>query len=156
MTQTQSFTVWQTDTVIHCHWMTQTRSFTEWLSVTVVTCEARRNIPSVTWCVPATIEPRATPGKIYALLPCPGYIVLPSSSTGSNGLPLANIARPYITHHSVPATMSHTDTLTDTDSVGWHWQCLSVCHRCELCQQTMCFYYHILRTLCNKCKKQSL
>ena len=42
------------------------------------------------------IAAKATPGKMYALLPCPGYIVLPPIVTGSKGLPLANTQRPYI------------------------------------------------------------
>lgn len=44
--------------------------------------------------MPTQITPKATPGNMYELFPCPGYIVLPFSVTGSNGEPLANIHLP--------------------------------------------------------------
>jgi len=52
------------------------------------------NISSVTRDAPTAITPRPTPGKMYALFPCPGTNTRPPHSTGANGLPDANTARP--------------------------------------------------------------
>jgi hypothetical protein len=40
------------------------------------------------------MTPRATPGNIYALFPCPGQYVRPLYVTGGNGDPLAKIHLP--------------------------------------------------------------
>ena len=45
---------------------------------------------------PATDAARPMPGKTYILLHCDGMRVRPLISTGSNGLPVATMARPSV------------------------------------------------------------
>ena len=54
-----------------------------------------------------SIMPSPTPGKMYALLPCPGINVLPSISTLSKGLPLAN--KHFFLVHLYASSAVHSD-----------------------------------------------
>lgn len=55
------------------------------------TSAADKNISSVMCRAAVAMTPRAKPGKIYTLFPCPGTKLRPSVRvTGENGLPLAN------------------------------------------------------------------
>lgn len=53
-------------------------SLKQTLTLRRLTFAAMRKIPSSMWWIPVQITPRATPGKMYALLPWPGWKVLPS------------------------------------------------------------------------------
>mmetsp|Transcript_19293 Transcript_19293/g.68168 ORF Transcript_19293/g.68168 Transcript_19293/m.68168 type:complete len:218 (+) Transcript_19293:483-1136(+) len=64
--------------------------------------------------LPTASEPSATPGKMYALLPCPGTCVLPLYSTASNGEPLMKIPRPSV--HSYACLAVHSALLVGFDS----------------------------------------
>ncbi len=55
---------------------------------------ASRNMPFDTRRAPLIVRPRPTPGNTKELLHCPMRWRLPSTTTGSNGLPVATIARP--------------------------------------------------------------
>ena len=57
---------------------------------------ATRNCASETVRAPAMIAASPTPGKMNALLACPIWRVVPSTTTGSNGLPVATSARPSV------------------------------------------------------------
>src|SRR5450759_651281 len=68
---------------------------------------AAKNISSVTRVASLVITPSPTPGKMYELLLCPGTKVFPLYVTGSNGLPLANTARP--SDHVYASSAVHSD-----------------------------------------------
>lgn len=68
----------------------------EWKKRIKLARAARRKISSPTCLTLNNIIPRATPGKMYELFPCPGLKIFPFSSTFGNGLPLANNTRPCI------------------------------------------------------------
>ena len=49
------------------------------------------------------------PGNTYALFPCAGLNVVPSRTTGANGLPLVKIARPPLQLYACSAVHSALD-----------------------------------------------
>ena len=62
---------------------------------------------------PATDAARPMPGKTYMLLHCDGMRVRPLISTGSNGLPVATMARPSV--HSYACCGVHSDFAVGLD-----------------------------------------
>mmetsp|Transcript_60836 Transcript_60836/g.91852 ORF Transcript_60836/g.91852 Transcript_60836/m.91852 type:complete len:272 (+) Transcript_60836:500-1315(+) len=73
-----------------------------------------RIMSSVMCFAPATCAPSPIPGKMYALLPCPGTCVFPSTTTGSNGLPLANRHLPLLHVNACSAVHSAFDVGFDS------------------------------------------
>lgn len=70
-------------------------------------CAEMRNKSSVIWWTPVAITPKAIPGKMYALLPCPGLYVLPLYVTSPNGEPDENIHLPWNTEARLGSTKSN-------------------------------------------------
>ena len=69
---------------------------------------------SVTRRTRPTHRPSPTPGKMNALFPCPMRYVRPRWTTGSNGLPVATIARP--SDHPIASSAVHSLLLVGFDS----------------------------------------
>src|SRR5512134_1959359 len=72
------------------------------------------NIESVTDVAPTAIAPSPTPGKMYELFPWRGTNLRPAISTGSNGLPDANNARPSLHRYACGAVHSAFDVGFDS------------------------------------------
>mmetsp|Transcript_8695 Transcript_8695/g.35210 ORF Transcript_8695/g.35210 Transcript_8695/m.35210 type:complete len:207 (-) Transcript_8695:1351-1971(-) len=87
-----------------------------------LTCEANdlaaaRNMASVTDDAPEASEPRATPGKMNALLAKPGANVAPLYFTGAKSVPLANTALPLDHSYACVAVHSAFDVGLDSAKI---------------------------------------